>query len=304
MSERGWWLRAVGCGAACVCILVAPGRAGSGQVQNTPLPDKDTFLAEARKRLESDDRLLGQYTFHERQTRIDFGDGGRVEKKTVREYEVFPSVEGSPSYRRLITSNGVPEAPARLAEADRRHRGKLLEWVHDRQRESPGVRARREIRERRDRQQEARIIDDIPRVYDIRLVGREEIRGRQAIVITLTPRPGVEPLVDEAAPMTKLHGRAWVDELDAEVVRVELESTDAISLGWGILARIGPGTTLSFERRKVNDEVWLPMRMAAHPKARIALVRKLDAEISSEYSDYRKFTVESAISFAPAWPPK
>ena len=217
---------------------------------------------------------------------------------------MYPSVEGSPAYRRLIATNGVPESPRKLEEADRKHREKLLEWIHDRQAESPSVRGRRELKERRGREQEERIMDDILRVYDIRLVGREEVRGRPAIVLTLTPRPGVKPSVEDAAPMTKLRGRAWVDERDFEVVRADLESTDTINLGWGLLARIGLGTTLSFERQKVNDEVWLPARVTAHPKARIALVKRFDAKIISDYSDYRKFTVNTAISFAPAKPVK
>lgn len=198
----------------------------------------------------------------------------------------------------------MPESPRKLEDADRKHREKLLEWIHDRQAESPSVRGRRVLKERREREQEERIMDDILRVYDIRLVRREEVRGRPAIVLTLTPRPGVKPSVEDAAPMTKLRGRAWVDERDFEVVRADLESTDTINLGWGLLARIGSGTTLSFERQKVNDEVWLPARVTAHPKARIALVKRFDAEIISDYSDYRKFTVDTAISFAPAKPVK
>lgn len=301
---RGWSGRAVGRVAACVLCVAMLGRAAVGRDQYTPLPEKDAFLAEARKRLKSDERLLSQYTFHERQVRIDLDGDGRAEKKTTKEFEVYPSVEGSPAYRRLIATNGVPESPRKLEDADRKHREKLLEWIHDRQAESPSVRGRRELKERRGREQEERIMDDILRVYDIRLVRREEVRGRPAIVLTLTPRPGVKPSVEDAAPMTKLRGRAWVDERDFEVVRADLESTDTINLGWGLLARIGSGTTLSLERQKVNDEVWLPARVTAHPKARIALVKKVDAEIISDYSDYRKFTVDMAISFAPAKPAK
>ena len=301
---RGWSGRAVGRVAACVLCIAMLGRAAVGRDQDTPLPEKHAFLAEVLKRIKSDDRLLSQYTFRERQVRIDLDGDGRAEKKTTKEFEVYPSVEGSPAYRRLIATNGVPESPRKLEDADRKHREKLLEWIHDRQAESPSVRGRRVLKERREREQEEHIRDDIPRVYDIRLVGREEVRGRPAIVLTLTPRPGVKPSVEDAAPMTKLRGRAWVDERDFEVVRADLESTDTINLGWGLLARIGSGTTLSFERQKVNDEVWLPVRVTAHPKARIALVKRFDAKIISDYSDYRKFTVNTAISFAPVKPAK
>src|SRR5450759_5513925 len=73
---RGWSGRAAGRVAVCVLCVAMLGRAGVARAQDKPLPEKDAFLAEARKRLKSDDRLLSQYTFHERQVRIDLdGDG-------------------------------------------------------------------------------------------------------------------------------------------------------------------------------------------------------------------------------------
>jgi hypothetical protein len=281
-------------GAIAVSLVVSVPAAWE---QNEPLPDKAAFIAEARKRLSSDDRLQGQYTYRERQVRVDFDGDGRPTKKHAREFEIYPSVEGSPSYRRLVALDGVPEPPTRLEAADRKHREKLQKWVRDRQAESASARASREQREKRELEQEARVIDDILRVYNIQLVGREEVGGRPAIVLTLTPRPGVKPVVDDAAPMAKLAGRAWVDEQEFELVRVELQSIDTISVGLGLFARIGKGTTLTFERRKVNGEAWLPARVDVRPKARVALFKKIDAHIVSEFGDYRKFTVETALEF-------
>jgi hypothetical protein len=289
---------------ACCLAATIPAWRPPVRAQDRPLPDRDPFLAEVRKRLKSDDRLQSQYTFTEHQVRVDFDGDARPEKKTSKTFEVYPSVDGSPSYRRLIAMNDVPVPLKKVEEADRKHREDMQAWVRARQHETDRDRAERERKERADQQEEARVIDDIARVYDIRLVGREIIRSRPAIVMTLVPRPGVQPLQPQSAPMTKLRGRAWVDEQDCEVVRVQLESTDAISFGWGLLARVQKGTTLSFERRKVNDEVWLPARVAAHPKARIALLKRLDAEIVSDYSEYRKFTVDTAVSFAPIKQPR
>jgi YD repeat-containing protein len=289
--------------ALALAFVTAVSFAAQGP-QEQPLPDKSAFLEEARERLKSDDQLQGHFTYRERQVRLDYDGSGRVQKRVARVFEIYPSVEGSPSYRRLIATNGVPEPAARLEAADRKHRERVQEWVRNRQAESPDARARRELKEKRDRDRETRIVDDIPRVYDITLVGREEIRGRPAIVLTLTPRPGVRPVVEDAAPMTKLVARAWVDEKEYEIVRVELESTDTISVGLGLLARIGKGTTLKFERQKVDDEAWLPARVEVRPKARIALVKRVDADIVSEFGDYRKYTVETAIEFAMPKPGK
>lgn len=285
--------------APCIFLLVLLASAVFAG-QEAPLPDKDDFLAKARQRLKSDDRLLEDYAYRERQVRVDFDTSGHVTSKVTKEFEVYPSVDGSPAYRRLVAVNGVPEPAGKLADADRRQRAKTQEWLHDRQAESQAARARRESRERRDREHEGRIIDDIVRVFDFRLERREEMRGRPAIVLAFAPRPGVTPLEDESAPMTKVRGQAWVDEQDHEVVRVDLECTDTITLGLGLLARIGKGTTLRFERQKVNGEAWLPYRVFMHPRARIAVFKRLDAEIVNEFSDYRKVDAETALKYGVA----
>jgi hypothetical protein len=293
--------RIVAVGSVCAAAVIGSVLAGA---QDKPLPDKATFVEEARRRLKSDEQLQRRHTYRERQLREDFDSGGRVEKRVTREFEVYPSVEGSPSYRRLIAVNGVPEPEARLADADRKQRGKLREWARERQSESPSARARRESKEKRDQAHRARIIDDIQRVYDIRMDGREALRGRPAIVLTLTPRPGVRPLEDDSAPMTSLSVKAWIDEDEREVVRAEVEATDAINVGFGLLARIAKGTTLAFDRQRTNGEGWLPSRMEVRPKARIALLKSVDAHIVSEYSDYRPFTVETALDLARSKPDK
>lgn len=295
----GWRMVALAITCAASIALLSASPAVTGE---KPLPEAHAFLAEARTRLKSDGRLLDAYTFHERQVRVDLDEGGRPEKTTTRDFDVYPSVDGCPAYHRLVATNGKPEPLKKLQEADGRRHQALVECRREREKESAGARSSREAEERRDREEEARIVDDIPRVYQITLVGREAIRDRPAIVLTLEPRPGVKPAVDAAAAMAKLRARAWVDEHDYELVRVRLESTDTINLGWGLLARIGAGTTLTYERQKVNDEVWLPARVEAHPKARIALFRRLDAEIVSEYSDYRKAAAEPHAPTASAGP--
>jgi hypothetical protein len=88
-----------------------------------------------------------------------------------------------------------------------------------------------------------------------------------------------------------------VDEQDHQVTKLELETIDTITIGLGLLARVHKGTTFGFERQKVNDEAWLPMRATVHPRGRIALFKRLDTHVVREYGDYRKFGVDTAVSF-------
>jgi hypothetical protein len=46
----------------------------------------------------------------------------------------------------------------------------------------------------------------------------------------------------------------------------------------------------------VNDEVWLPKRLAANVTARIGLVKRLEVDREVVFSEYRKFQVDSHIT--------
>ncbi len=278
-------------------------QASSQDHQGTALPDRDAFLREVMKKLRREDKNIYPYTYTEHEVQVEFDSNGKPAKRTVKVYEVYP-IEGDDPYRRLLSTNGVPTDARKLEEADRKHREKVQEWVRDRQHESASDRRKREQKEAKARQEEARSIEEVFRVFDIRLVGREVLRGRSTIVATFTPRAGVEPADSDLDVLTKVRGRALIDEQEHELVRLEAETTDTISWGFGILARLYKGTTLTFERQKVNDEAWLPVRMFVHPRARLALLRRYDTETTREYSDYRKFTVETATSFTLPKPVK
>ncbi len=111
--------------------------------------------------------------------------------------------------------------------------------------------------------------------------------GRTEKVIDVyraTPRTSVGKL------MQKFSGRAWVAERDHQLMRLEVESTDDVSFGFGLLARLHKGSQMVFERRPVND-VWLPSELRYSGDARVLLLKKLRLEGIREYSDYRAFSI-------------
>jgi hypothetical protein len=99
--------------------------------------------------------------------------------------------------------------------------------------------------------------------------------------------------------MQKFACRAWVSESDYELVRLVAESVDTLSMGFGVLARLQKGSQLSFLRRKVNGAVWLPAAVSDSGAVRAGLVRMLRRSGTSEFSDYRKFTVGTAATYQP-----
>ncbi len=93
------------------------------------------------------------------------------------------------------------------------------------------------------------------------MIRREPIDGHVTILATLDPKESVKPQTDDGKIMRNFKARAWISESDYELVRIEIEAIRDLSFGMGLLARVHKGTVATFERRKVNNEVWLPAKV-------------------------------------------
>lgn len=281
--------------ALLLAILSAPPLPVLAQQEpERPLPEPHAFLDEVRKRFHSDDYLLDQYTFTERHTEHRFDAKGRVKEEKRELYEVYPSARSRLTYRKLIERNGRPLSAEELAAQDRAHEKKAARAT----KQGAGAEEKRRERLAERERREEEIVDALFRVYDITIAGREKIDGRDTILVTFQPRTNVKPKSKPEKIFLKFSGRAWVDEQDYQVVRAEADLLDNVSFGLGILARLYKGATASFQRRKVNGEVWLPSEARFRGHARVLLLKGLRIDSRSEYSDYRKFHVaaeETAI---------
>ena len=213
-------------------------------------------------------------------------------------FESYPGLPGEERWERRISEDGKPVPPEELARQDRARQKKAEDYAR-RLTSQPAKTAGDQRREwEKDQREAARIVDDIFRVYDIRMVGRETIDGHDTIAFSLTARRDAQPQTREGGIMRHFTVRAWVSETDYELVKLEAEATDTVPIALGLLARVSKGSRLAFERRKVNGEVWLPARASYMGSARIALVKTIRRGGSSEFSTYKKFTVDTTATFA------
>jgi hypothetical protein len=263
--------------------------------QERPLPDFDAFAAEVKKHLATDEERQSGYMFIERRIEQKLDRSGRTKEETVKVFEVYPGLPGEERYRRLIEENGTPVPADKLARQDRERREKVEAYSRTLSNVSRQQAAARE--QEKARREYAAAIDDLFRVYDIRMLRRDTIDGHATILATLTPKPRVKPLTDDGKIMRHFKARAWISESEYELVRVEIEAIDTLSFGLGLLARVHKGTVATYERRKVNNEAWLPAEVTWTASARVALVRRLRLRGVSEFSNYRKFTVDTSTSY-------
>jgi hypothetical protein len=259
--------------------------------QERPLPDFDTFAAEVKKHLATDEEPQSGYVFNERRVEHKVDKSGRVTDESVRVYEVYPGLPGEDRYRRLIEEDGRPLPADRLTQQDSERRKQAEEYA--RRQTVPSERQKAAREQDKARREFEAAVEDIFRVYDIRMLRRESMDGIDTILATLTPKPGARPQTKDGKVMRHFKARAWISEWDYELVRVEIEAIDDLSFGLGLLARVHKGTVATYQRRKVNGETWLPAEVTWTASARVMLLRRLRLRGVSQFSNYRRYTVDT-----------
>jgi len=266
--------------------------------QDRPLPDPAAFLAEVRKHLQTDQTLQSSYSYVETRRERKLDDRGLATSESVKVFESYPGLPGEPRWERMISEDGRAVPKDELAKKDRERQQKAEEYARRLSAQPEKERERQGRELDKDRRETAKMVDDAFRVFDVRMIGREMIDGHSAIRFSLTPRPDAKPQTREGGFMRHFTGTAWVSESDYELVRLRVEAIDTVGIGLGLLARVHKGSRMAFDRRKVNGEVWLPAAASYSFNARVALVKMLRRDATLEFSNYRKFNVDTSSSFA------
>lgn len=266
------------------------------QEQPRPLPDLKYFLEEFRKTLHSDRALLSQYTYTRKETQVTLDGKGKAKKTEINVYQVIHGAEQWQTYRRQITKDGVDLTEKELAKQDREQKDHIDKETrkHEGQPE-----AKRKQEKRKEDREEQQALDDVFAMYDIQLVRREMLDGIATILLTFKSRPGYKPKTSDGKILQHIAGRAWVAEEDHELAKLEPEVVDPISIGGGLLAKLQKGSTLAFERRKINNEIWLPVKAETVVNGRL-LFKGINLHEVTEYSEHKKYSVNTILKFGDA----
>src|SRR5262245_27364767 len=194
--------------------------------QQRPLPNADAFLQETKKHLQTDSALQSNYSYVETRRELKLDSRGQAAGESVKVIESYPGLPGEGRWERLISEDGKPVPQEQLARLDRERQQKAEDYAR-RLTSQPTKTAADQRREwEKDQQETARIVEDVFRVYNIRLDGRETIDGQDTIAFSLTARPDAQPQTREGGMARHFAVRAWVSETDYEIARVEAEATD------------------------------------------------------------------------------
>ena len=128
------------------------------------------------------------------QTDVTCVDG----KREVNVSSTIP-LEGTP-YERLISKNGRALSP----DEQRREDEKYQKELRRRQAQSPEQRDARIQKYEKERS----FLADVPNAYDFELLGEDQVNGRGAWVVQLSPRPGFEPATPHGNLLKHIRGKA------------------------------------------------------------------------------------------------
>jgi hypothetical protein len=248
---------------------------------------RQLFRVVADKDIENEKRQR-DYTYINREVQHHLDGKGDTKSTEVKTYEVL-EIYGT-QVQRLIEKDDKPLDAKESAKEEE----KLQKIIDKRKNESDDDRRKREEKEIKEREDSRKFVREVADAYDFKLVGTEEVGGREAWVIDGEPRPGFEPHMKEAKFLSKFHGRVWIDKGDLQLAKMDIEAIDTVSLGW-VLARIHKGTRVMLEQTRVNDEVWLPLHLTFKLDARVALLKGYKIDGEQEYRDYKKFSASSKI---------
>jgi len=241
----------------------------------------------ADKDLENDKRQR-DYTYIDREVQNNLDGKGKTKSTEIKTYEIL-EIYGE-QVQRLIEKDDKPLNAKEAAKEEE----KIQKIIDKRKNESEEERKKREQKQEKEREEGRKFVQEVADAYDFKLVGTEEVGGREAWVIDGEPRPGFEPHMKEAKFLSKFHGRVWIDQGDLQLAKMDIETLDTVSIGW-VLARIHKGTRVMLEQTRVNDEVWLPRHVTFKLDARLALLKGYKIDGDQEYRDYKKFRTSSKI---------
>ena len=245
-------------------IVVAVFFVVATEAQEKPLPERQAFFDATRGNLERSQTRQNGYAYRERRRELHTNPFGRLGSGTgTEEYDVTPLPEGGVA-RTLVARDGKPVKGETTNSRPRARTSK----------KSPVI--------------------DTAETLDLVLDRREHLNGRDVIIITFSPKADARPETREGKLAKNFRGRIFVDEADAEVVRVEATAIDDISYGLGVVARVNKGATVTLLRERVDAGTWLPTSIRFSGEGRAMLFRKLRVDHLIEWLNYRRTTAPKA----------
>lgn len=249
--------------------------------------DPKGIVERSLQREQKEDDLARQYAYLETSTEQEWKNGEK--SKAESETNEIISLYGQP-YRRLVAKNGKPLT----AEEQAKEQRKLDKLAEERSKESTAQRERRIAKYQEDRRRQRQFLQKIPQAYLFQMAGETKVANRPVWIIDGAPNPAFTGTDSREKMLSKFKARFYITKQDNALLKLEAEAIDTVSFGL-ILARLDRGARFTLERARVNNELWVPLRIKVDFDAKVALFKRLKVDLQIDYTNFRKFQSESRI---------
>jgi hypothetical protein len=219
-----------------------------------------------------------EYTYVEQADYFDFDKNGQPRKDRSETHEIV-FVEGA-AYKKLIARNDRPLKPKEQSKEDR----KLQQIAEERRKQRRSGLFHKSVG--------LGSYDDLLTLFDNRLVGEEEIRGRQAWVIASTPKEAHAAANAHEKDVLSFRRKLWINQADCQLLRSEYTVI-------GQRVNFTPGTALTWDFEKINDDAWLTISGVIDGHLQFAKFIKPAVRTEYRNSKFQKFDVQSTITMEP-----
>jgi len=122
--------------------------------------------------------------------------------------------------------------------------------------------------------------------------GQPQLAGYHAedpplIVLDFKPDPKWSPPSLASELLTGLEGRIWIEPRTARLVHMQADIFKAVNVGWGFLAHVYPGGTVTMDQTSAGDDRWIVRHFEQQFTLRALLVKSVRQQSSSDTSNYQ-----------------
>jgi len=254
------------------------------------LPDLKKLFEEIDANQKQIDKIKENYAGTQVEEETEFDKTGKVSKKEAKEYTFF-YLNGD-EITTLVKKDGKPLSEEEKKKENEKTQKRIQEeQKKEKKKEEKEEKAKEEGKESKENGDPG--IEVFLRVCQFVNPRRERFRGQDVLVFDFEPNPEYKPKNLEERVVKELAGVVWIDEKAKDVVRLEAYFVGDVHIGGGLLANLQRGTSFTFEQAYVNGEVWLPTYLEAHIGVRLLLVKGIKMNLTTRYSDYKRFNVET-----------
>ena len=220
-----------------------------------------------------------QYAYTEELTNFAYDKTGKPVQNGAAVWEVI-FVEGL-EYKKLISQDGKPLD----AKAQAKEEKKMQQTAEERRKQRRAGVFRPTVSKGS--------TQELLTLFDNRLLGEEQIRGRKAWIVESTPQAGRVPANQHEKEVLSFSHKLWIDQAE----NLTLKTVDTV-IGDHIYQK--PGSTITFEFEKIDDDAWLPVHQSDDFHLQFAKFIRPSGRSDYQYSKFRKFDVQSTITMEPS----